>query len=306
MKTGRIARGLALAVALTAGAAQAQERVTLGWGRMFTNDGMGDGHDRWRTGAYTVSRLRGPSWSGSLPATFGEILEFRARAEIISPSTLSNPPPGDRRYAGVLTLGMHSHFASGGVETSLGLDLAVTGPQTGLGRLQDRLHDLLGVAQPQVLADQIGDAVYPTLVFEAGRSLPLADAVTLRPFVAAQAGGETWARLGADLTLGRFGQNALMLREATTGQRYRAISGDHVPGLTFTLGGDIAHVWDSALLPEGGAAEMKDTRERLRAGLAWQGAGGLSAFYGLTWLSEEFETHGEGQLLGALTINLRF
>lgn len=306
MKTGWIMRGLALALDLSAGAAQAQERVTLGWGRMFTNDGLGDGHDRWRTGAYTVSRLRGPSWSGSLPGTFGEILEFRARAEIISPSTLSNPPPGDRRYAGVLTLGMHSHFESMGLETSLGVDLAVTGPQTGLGRLQDRLHDLLGVAQPQVLDNQIGDAFYPTLVFEAGRSRPLVEAVTLRPFVAAQAGIETWVRLGADMTFGRFGQNALMLREATTGQRYRAISGDHIPGLTFTLGGDIAHVWDSALLPGGGAAVRKDTRERLRAGLAWQSAGGFSAFYGLTWLSEEFDGQGEGQLLGALTLNLRF
>ena len=96
-------RGFLAAVLLCGLAAPAstQERVTLGWGRMFTNDGLGDLEDRWRTGSYTVSRVRGPSWSGELPGRFGEILEFRARAEIIAPENLTVAAPGDRRYAGI-------------------------------------------------------------------------------------------------------------------------------------------------------------------------------------------------------------
>ena len=46
--------------------AAAQDRVTLGWGRLLTNDLLGDGRDRWRTGSYTLSRVRGPAWGGSL------------------------------------------------------------------------------------------------------------------------------------------------------------------------------------------------------------------------------------------------
>jgi len=286
--------------------AAAQERVTLGWGRLFSNDGIGDGHDRWRTGAYTVSRVRGPSWTGALPGTMGEILEFRFQAQIVAPRSLTLPPPGDRRYAGMLSFGLHSHFDWQGLDTSLGADLVVTGPQTGIGRFQTELHDLVGAPVPTMLDDQIPDAVHPTIVAEVGRRFRLGGAAEIRPFAEAQAGVETFVRLGADLSLGRFGSGGLMLRESVTGQRYRAVPGDIEPGLTFTLGGDIAHVWDSALLPEGGAAVLSEDRSRLRAGLAWQGAGGGAVFYGLTWLSPEYEGQSEGQLVGSLNIQLDF
>ena len=59
--------------------AMAEERVTLGWGRIFTNDQIGDGKDRWRTGSYTVSRVRGPSWQGHAGHGFGDILELRGK-----------------------------------------------------------------------------------------------------------------------------------------------------------------------------------------------------------------------------------
>ena len=84
----------------------AQERVTLGFGRLFSNDGIGDGDDRWRTGSYTVSLLRGQRWSGTAPDQFGELLEFRLGAETIAPANLLVPAANDRRYAGILTLGV--------------------------------------------------------------------------------------------------------------------------------------------------------------------------------------------------------
>ena len=287
-----------------AGPVLAEERVTLGWGRMFTNDALGDMEDRWRTGSYTLSRVRGPSWSGELPGTFGEILEFRARAEIIAPENLTAAAPGDRRYAGVLTLGVHSHFQAAGLETSLGLDLAITGKQSGISSMQDALHDLLDMTRPRVASNQIGNGFHPTLVLETGRGFQVGRA-DIRPFAEAQAGLETFVRAGLDLSFGTYGRGALMIREHTTGQRYRAVAGDVEPGLTFTLGGDVARVFDSELLPEGGAAVLNDTRQRLRAGIAWQGDRS-SVLFGLTWLGKEFEGQREGQTVGSINLQLNF
>lgn len=287
-----------------AGPVVAEERVTLGWGRMFTNDALGDMKDRWRTGSYTLSRVRGPSWSGELPESFGEILEFRVRAEIITPESLTTAAPGDRRYAGVLTLGMHSHFQTAGLETSLGLDIAVTGRQSGISRMQDVLHDLLDMTRPRVAANQIGNGFHPTLVLETGRGFQIGR-TTIRPFAEAQAGLETFVRGGLDLSFGTYGRGALMIREHTTGQRYRAVPGSPEPGLTFTLGGDVARVFDSELLPEGGAAVLDDTRERLRAGIAWQGDRS-SVLFGLTWLGKEFEGQRDTQMVGSINLQLNF
>ena len=295
-----------LAALLAAVPATAQDRVTLGWGRMFSNDGIGDGEDRWRTGAYTVSRVRGASWDGLLPATAGEILEFRASAQIIAPENLANGAPWDRRYAGVLSFGLFTHFEAAGIETSLGGGLQLTGEQTGIGWFQTEVHDLLGAPVPGDLDMQIPNKAYLNLSLEAGRTLAFGPGLRLRPFVAAETGVETLARLGFDLSFGGWEDGALMLREGTTGQRYRGVRGDVVPGFSASLGGDIAHVFDSALLPPGGAAGLEDTRSRLRAGLAWQGEGGASVFYGLTWLSKEFTTQPEAQVLGTLSLNLRF
>lgn len=286
--------------------ATAEDRVSLGWGRFFSNDGIGDGKDRWRTGSYTVSHLRGPGWSGDLPATFGEILEFRAQAAILAPENLVTGAPDDRRYAGLLSLGLFTHARTGGLETSLGAGLQLTGPQTGLGLFQTEVHDLIGAPLPGVLATQIPDHAYLMAAAEVARPFDLGPATRLRPFLAAETGAETLVRLGADLALGSWETDALMLRDSTTGHRYRGIAGDIVPGLSFSLGGDIAHVFDSALLPDGGTAALEPTRSRLRAGLAWQGEGGASVFYGLTWLSKEFTTQPEAQVLGALNLSLNF
>ena len=76
-------------------------------------------------------------------------------------------------------------------------------------------------------------------------------------------------------------------------------------GLTFTAGADIAYVADSLYLPEQGGYELEELRHRARLGVKWQGEA-LSAFYGLTYLSEEFSTQREGQLSGSLQIQMRF
>ena len=176
---------LALCVAVPA---LAEDRVTLGWGRMFSNDALGDAKDRWRTGGYQVSRVRGYDWHGALPQTPGELLEFRAAAQIVAPEDLVSPPLTDRRYATLLSFGMHTQFDWRGNDVSLGADVVVTGPQTGISNFQAWVHNMLNLPKPRVVDTQIGDGVYPTLVAELGRRLPLGDRVTLRPFVEAQVG----------------------------------------------------------------------------------------------------------------------
>jgi len=281
-----------------------QERQTLGWGRLFDNDALGDTRDRWHSGSYSVSMLRGREWDGQRPPGLGEILEYRISGATISSGDLTDPPPIDRRYAGLLSIGVHSHLDWQGFDTTLGADLVAIGPQTGAGNFQTWLHDLLNVGKPD-LSNQLGDSLHPTFRAELGRDLALAGETTLHPFIAAEAGVETLLRVGGDLIIGSFGQDALMLRDTTTGQRYLGIRGEGSAGLSFMLGGDMARVFETALLPEGGAVTASDTRTRLRAGLNWQGESS-SMFYGVTYMGPEFDEQPEGQFVGSVNLNLRF
>lgn len=298
----------ALLVAVTMAAAvpaQAEDRVTLGWGRMFTNDALGDQKDRWRTGGYQVSRIRGYSWDGSLPTTPGELLEFRASAQIIAPRDLVSPPPTDRRYAAQLSLGMYTQFDWHGNDVSVGGDLVFVGPQTGISNFQKWIHNMVGLDEPTVIGDQIGNGIYPTVEAEMGRKFALGDRAELRPFVEAQAGIETFVRVGGDLVIGTLGRDDLMVRDGVTGARYRAVEGSRDLGMSFIVGGDIARVFDSVLLPSDGVATLTEDRSRLRAGMHWQGEK-ASMFYGVTYLSKEFDQQPEGQLVGGLNLNLKF
>lgn len=294
----------AVSAIATAPAAQATERKMLGWGRIFTNDVIGDGYDRWRTGSYTVSAAYGPAWEGTAPARFGQLLEFRLRSELIAPANLVRPRASDRRFAGALSFGVHSYADFGATQVRGGLDITLTGPQNGLAELQNSIHTAVGLPATQVRANQIPDNVYATLSGELAREIRLGRA-RLRPFVELQAGVESLARVGAELTLGSLGEGALMARDITTGHRYQVIRSGTDRGLSFVVGGDIAKVFSSAYLPEADGYQLTDSRTRLRAGMNWQGEShGL--FYGVSYLSEEFKAQPEGQLVGALQLRLFF
>jgi hypothetical protein len=289
-----------------AGAAQADERHRIGYGVIFTNDLIGDGDDRWRTGSVASSRVYAPGWEGQAPPRFGELLELRFNGEIIAPEDVSSPAPVDRPFAGALSLGLHTHMTRGRVEYTLGADLVVTGPQTGLDDFQDWLHDAVGGDNIGHAARraQIDDGVYPTGVIEAGRSFDFGTA-RLRPFAEARAGVETLVRAGADITIGRLTQGEMLVREPVTGQRYRVVR-EEGAGTAFVLGADIAWVGDSEFLPASAVVTPEDYRSRVRGGMLWEGRSGASVFYGLTWLSEEFEQQDEGQVVGSLKFRLRF
>ncbi|MEL7092608.1 MAG: lipid A-modifier LpxR family protein [Pseudomonadota bacterium] len=296
-----------VAFATLAASVDAQERERLGYGRLITNDLIGDGEDRWRSGSVASSRVWGPEWTGTAPAGFGDLIELRLHGEIIAPVSLSNFDANDRRYAGALSLGVHTHVQRGAMQYALGGDLVVVGPQTGLSNFQRELHGLLGIKKPSdaILVNQIDDAIRPTLVFEAGRVLESGANSTLRPFIEARAGAETLARVGVDWTYGGLGQGELLVRDPVAGQRYRAIEGTW-SGYSFTLGADIGHVEDSVFLPDTRGPQLEETRGRVRAGLMWQSESGLSSYAGLTYLSEEFDGQDEGQVVGSVRIKFGF
>lgn len=284
----------------------AEGRTRLGHGWLLTNDIFGDTHDRWQTGSFASSRVWGPGWQGHLPGGFGEILELRFGGQIVSPENISRPAPGDRPFAGILSLGLHTHFARGATEFALGGDLAVTGPQTGLDDFQGFLHDVLGGNDigNRVSRQQVSNDVNPTLVAEAGHVFHLGGA-RLRPFVEGRAGIETMVRAGFDLTIGGFGAESLMVRDVVTGHRYEAVP-SWEPGLSVVVGADTARVTDSELLRAGRGYDLVDARNRVRGGVNWQGERGTSVFYGLTWLGKEFEAQRQGQLVGSMRLRLNF
>jgi hypothetical protein len=285
---------------------QEQKRHKIGYGLMFSNDLLGDGHDRWRTGSVTSSRLYGQDWQGQAPAQFGALLELRLQGQIVQPANLKMPNAADRPWAGALTAEVNSHMQRGANEISLGGGLAMIGPQTQLDRVQGWLHDLVSApkASDAVLSGQVANRIQPLISAEIGRAMTLSDRIELRPFVEARAGDETYLRAGVDLTYGQLAQGGLLVRETVTGQRYRTIQGE-ATGLTLTAGADIAYVTDSIYLPDSSGYDLEDSRHRARLGLRWQGES-TSAFYGLTYLGKEFSGQSEGQLTGSLQLQLRF
>ncbi|MFD1343629.1 lipid A-modifier LpxR family protein [Litorisediminicola beolgyonensis] len=304
-------RGLAGAVVVLlslclAEAASAQDRVRLGYGRLFINDSMAAAKDRWHTGGLISSRIWGQHWDGEAPEKPGEIIEFRWQGRVIAPSNLRAADPDDRRYAGVLSLGLHTHFQRGGIDFATGGDLVLTGPQTHIDEFHAALHDVLDIAPPSeaVFDNQIGNGIHPTFVGEAARSTALGSAIELRPFAELRLGDETLARAGFDMTFGGLAFGGLRVREPVTGQRYEVIPRAQ-PGYSFVLGGDIAQVQSSVYLPEDDGPVLSDVRSRVRAGVHWQGEV-HSVFYGLTYLGEEFEGQEEGQFVGAARIRLTF
>lgn len=298
---------LALITGLTTPAlAQSEGRQRLGYGLLFTNDVLGDTDDRWRTGSITSSRVWGPAWQGHAPERIGQLLEFRFHGEVIAPENLSRPAPLDRPYVGALGFGLHTHFQKAQVDYALGADLIVTGPQTQLDDFQDFLHGFLGGRDVgrRVRRNQIDDGIRPSGVFEASREFELGFA-RLRPFAEARLGVEDLIRAGADITFGDIGRGELQVRDAVTGHRYRVVRAEQA-GTAILLGADIAYVDDSDYLPARSGVTLTEDRTRLRAGLHWENRNGAALFYGLTWLSEEFDEQREGQFLGAVQFRLRF
>ncbi len=296
-------------LAMSVGAAASEtDRRWLGVTALGANDDFGTGVilDRWRTGAVSLHAVHGFGWDGRSEVGLGDVLEFRFRGEILSPESLDNPADGDRPYAGTLSFGLHSHFRTQGTDYRVGADVVVTGPQTGLDDLQANIHDSMSLPDPANAAEtQIDDAAYLTFSGEAARPVPLGAGIAARPFAAARAGDETFARIGVDIVGGSLASGGLLVRDVTTGQLVEGTRGAQT-GFGWSLGADIAYVASSVYLPdEDGFPGPEETRGRVRAGAMWAGQG-WSVFGGIGYLSEEFDGQSEGQMVGAVALTIGF
>lgn len=281
-------------------------RKLLGFGWLFTDDIFGDNADRWRTGSVALSWILGREWDGNLPTAFGELLEISVDISAISPEDIADPAPGDRDYAGILEIGLHTHFSRNSLDYSIGAGVVATGPQTGIAHLQTIFHEAIGSTpvSDSLMDNQVKNDFYPVIVAEAAREYDLSPAVRLRPFAEARIGDESLARIGVDMTIGSVGRSELLVRDKTTGHRYRAMSTGPT-GFSFVAGADVAYVVDSVYLPDSGDMGLERDRYRVRGGGMWQGER-ASLFYGLTYLGREFSGQSHGQVVGSLNFKMRF
>lgn len=284
--------------------ARAEGREFVGTSSLFTNDFIGDGGDRWRTGSFTYSHLRGYGAYDGQNSGFGDIIEYRLRTDIFAPAG-GSAFPGDRPYATAVSLGVNTHFAQGDLLYTLGLEATAIGPQTGLSAIQEDFHERFSLPQPPFRGQELGDQwVLGTAAEMAHRSL-IGDTLSLRSFAALAAGTETLARVGFDMRLAPYGHSDLMLRDVVTGQLHNATE-DHGTGWAFTAGADVAYVSESLFLPESRVAGIENLRLRARAGVEYKFARDASVFYGATYLSPEFVGQSEGQVVGSLRLNFNF
>lgn len=301
----RFAPSLALCGLLLASAAHAGPRVLLGESVTHTNDIIGDGKDRWRTATVDISYLYGPRAMEDLPARFGQVLELRARLEMINPEFVALPfPPNDRPYVGVLSFGAASHWARGNSQHALGFDLVMIGPSTGVSDIQNWVHTFQNPINPQIVADQLPDAIYPTLSYEYAKEFTVGIAA-LCPFADVQIGVESFVRAGFDLTLARAPALGFRLRNSLTGQRVPALNPTDTGQLSLGLGADAAYVFSSAYLPAARGVTPSALRTRLRAGVFYQSRR-FDLFYGVSWHSPEFATQTTGQVIGTVSLGIRF
>jgi hypothetical protein len=291
------------AACVSATPAIAQDRVAIGNGRLFTNDYLGDGHDRWRTGSYVYSHLRAREAFSGTPAALGDIIEYRFRGEIIAPRA-GIGPAGERPYVGALSLGLHTHYNLDGMIARVGADVIAVGPQTGLDDFQNGFHDALSLPDPSQ-TDQHANDFFLSATAELSQTFTIGENISLRPFAELQTGVEEVVRFGGDVMIGQVAQSDLMLRDVVTGQLYR---GTHLPGngFSYVVGGDVAAIGGSEFLPGDQGYIASDTRTRARAGVHYQASDDVSFFYGMTYLSEEFEGQPEGQVVGSLKLNFNF
>ena len=282
--------------------AEAEETGHLGFAWSHSNDSLGDWHDRWRSSSSEAGILTGPSGMDQAPPRLGQLLEYRFRSDILMPANVRSPQPGDRRHAGMVAFGLHSHARRRNLDLRVGGELAVIGPQTGLYDIQTRLHRVLGFDIPNLPDYQIGNTVRLEASAEAGTSLR-SRGWTIRPFVEVRTGTEDIIRSGIDLTSGS-GPDNLTMRAVATGHR--------VPfglvrrtGLHYVAGADVAWVRESIFLPEALGYRLTPARVRLRGGIHYTGRR-FDLFYGLSWLGKEFEAQPEGQFVGTLQFKIRF
>ncbi len=271
----------------------------------FTNDFFGDGHDRWRSGSYTLFLgLEGEKMGGLAH-------DFRIRAEIISPwGAKTQPDNDDRPYAGMLGFGVFANEEYRGLDINFGGEILFVGDQTGIANLQQGFHEATGIAGylPKDMPNRrVEDSVTGMLSGEVARNVFFAEEVNFRPFIGAQAGYETFGRVGFDLISGGYAQAERFVRDPVSGflQPSSPRRAGRMDDMSFLVGADYTYVGHSDFFPDWSDVEMKKQRVRVRAGFQTR-ISSASVFFGFTYLGKEFNSQVESQTIGVFSLEFPF
>ncbi len=271
----------------------------------FTNDFLGDGRDRWRSASYTIFLGFEGEKAGGIAH------EIRARGEIISPWGAKNQPTNDDRpYVGMLGFGVFANDRFKHLEYNIGAEILFTGDQTGAADFQQNFHEATGIPGylPEDMPhDHVDDDVTGMVSVEIARSYSLTDEVSFRPFFGAQAGYETFGRIGFDFITGGYGGAARYVRDPISGfiQPSSPDRALRMGDLSLLVGADYTYVSGSDFFPNWSVAELENARIRVRTGLQARIAN-ASAFFGITYLSKEFTSQVESQTIGVLSFEFPF
>ena len=290
---------LAAALALPAAMASAQTSSSF-----LTNDYLGDGHDRWRSGGYTKFFSYEPSaeWDASI--------DIRMRSEILSPwGSTEQPANQDRPYAGMLGFGLFLNDYWGPVDYNVGAEALFAGDRTGVQKFQDAFHETFGLDgyTPQAGHDKLENDATGMISVEMARKYTVGDVGAVRPFVMGKFGYEDLLRVGVDVMIGGYGSADRYVRDPISGflQPSSAQRADAMTGVSLLAGIDYSFVGNDYLITDGGSVDFQSGRTRSRLGIQ-AGLGPMSVFYGATHLSEEFQGQVEGQTVGTLSVEFNF
>ncbi len=107
------------------------------------------------------------------------------------------------------------------------------------------------------------------------------------------------------MIFGKLGGSDFLVRDTTTGQRSVALKDERERSMNFMMGGDVAYVTSSNLLPVASGYTLVSTRVRVRADF-YKEFKKASLFYGLTRLGREFAAQLTGQVVGSFSFRTKF
>lgn len=290
------------------------------------NDRFGDGQDRYKTGGMTQSWVV-PESVFSDTRWFSDQasgIEFNGRGLIISPENTAVANANDRAHAQYVGLGVYLRTAARpeqvapvttvSAEDRVGIEVGWQGEPLPLFDLQDALHDATGAQSRMNRANLLDDVLLVN--FEAKRTwrfhIQMEDRdVQIAPYVQGSVGSrEVSARAGADLIVGSSLEGRTWNQDPAIGA---LIPGGSAPrdGWHWMswVGGDIGLIGYDAFIDGSSTIATTIEREpvtaRLRAGVMLEYEN-FAVSYSLNWLSPEFDSQPDGQIVGALSFKYRF
>lgn len=290
------------------------------------NDRIGDGKDRYKTGGMTQAWVFPETLFLDERLIPGRVsaLELQGRGFIATPdNTQAGGAATDRPFVQYVGVGAYhrswsrpsrlSDNTTGALETRAGVEVGWQGDPLPLFEIQEALHDN---TQTNINAANSVDSEFLLNleiegVYRRQTSTRFLD-LDIAPFLRLSTGmRENSVRAGADIILGSSLSARTWNHEPAIGALLPGGSKQR-EGFNWAIwvGGDAGFVASDAFLDGGFTADgPKVEREsltfRVRAGLMLE-YDPIAIVYSINWLSPEFESQPEGQVIGAVSLKYRF